>query len=155
MKAEEPAPEVPGALPNKVVPGQRSGVWHRISAERGYLRAELYNRQTVGETKQFLDAVVAAAIEQRLPVVLIRVRNSVPIFTIERYGLSEYLDRAFKSKYKIGLAGDTVELHLAHQYIATIARMRGVKLRAFADEAAAIAWLRSGDAATAAPGRAE
>ena len=144
-----------GAIPNRGLVSQRSAVWHRISAEPGYLRSELFNRQTVDETRKFLDAVVAAAIEHRLPLVLIRVRNSVPIFTIERYGLSEYLEFAFKSKYRIALVGDTVELRIAHQYVATIARMRGVKLRAFADEAAAIAWLRAGEASGAAAGRAK
>ena len=73
-------------------------------------------------------------------------RNSIPIFTVERYGFSRYLDLAFESKYRIALVGDTLELRLAHQYIATLARMRGVKLRAFADEAAAIHWLRAGAA---------
>ena len=119
--------------------------WHRISAEPGYLRSELYNRQTVEETRKFLDTVLAAAVEHGLGHVLICVRNSVPIFTIERYGFSSYLDLAFKSHYKIALVGDTLELRIAHQYIATIARMRGVKLRAFPEESAAIAWVTSGE----------
>src|SRR5215831_10716303 len=134
-----------GAIPNRAL-ATRSGAWQRICADSGYLRCELFNRQTLEETRTFLDAVVAAAAEHRLPLILIRVRNSVPIFTIERSGFSEYLERTFKSKYRVALVGDTVELRIAHQYIATIARMRGVRLRAFADEAAAITWLRSGDA---------
>jgi len=155
MKADEEAHKARGAVPNKAIAPRRSGVWHRIGAESGYLRAELFNRQTVDETRQFLEATLAAAIEHRLPLVLIRVRNSVPIFTVERYGLSDYLELAFKSRYRIALVGDTVELRIAHQYIATMARMRGVRLRAFADEAGAIAWLRSGEAPAAAPGLAE
>jgi len=138
----------------KVAVARRGSVWHRISGESGYLRAELFNRQTVEETRDFLDAALAAAIEFRLPMVLIRVRNSVPIFTVERYGFSRYLDLAFKSKYKIALVGDSLELRIAHQYIATIARMRGVRLRAFPNEAVAIDWLTAGDAAPASPGQA-
>jgi hypothetical protein len=76
------------------------------------------------------------------------VRNSIPIFTVERYGFSVYLDLAFKSRYKIALVGDSLELRIAHQYIATMARIRGVRLRAFPEETAAIAWLRSGDASS-------
>ena len=155
MKPDERAPIAPGAIPNRALAARRSGVWHRISAESGYLRAELFSRQTIDETRKFLDAVLAAAMEHRITFVLIRVRNSVPIFTVERYGFSTYLDLAFRSKYRIALVADTVELRIAHQYIATMARMRGVKLRAFGDEAAAIAWLRSAEAPTAAPGRAE
>jgi len=136
----------------RVAVARRGSVWHRIGVESGYLRAELFNRQTVEETRKFLDAVRAAVMEHKVPLLLIRVRNSVPIFTIERYGLSEYLDLAFKGKYKIALVGDTLELRIAHQYIATIARMRGVRLRAFADERDGLAWLRSGEASAAAPG---
>ena len=144
-----------GAIPDKALAPRQSGVRHSITAESGYLRCELCNRQTAEETRKFLEAVLAGAKEHRLPLVLIRVRNSVPIFTIERYGLSDYLDHAFRSKYRIALVGDTVELRIAHQYIATIARMRGVRLRAFADEAGAVAWLLFGDAPAAASGRAE
>jgi hypothetical protein len=79
---------------------------------------------------------------------LICVRNSKPIFTVERYGFSRYLDLAFKSKYRIALVGDTLELRIAHQYIATMARLHGVNLRAFPDESAAISWLQSREAAT-------
>lgn len=149
MKVEDPAqgnkppisPRSKGGEP--VRPG---AAWHRISAEAGYLRAELFRRQTVEETKAFLEAVLAAALKHRLPEVLISVRNSKSIFTVERYGFSRYLDLAFKSKYKIALVGDAVELRIAHQYIATMARIRGVNLRAYADERAAIDWLRSGNA---------
>jgi hypothetical protein len=153
MNAEEPARGAPTSTPSRPLAARRGSVWHRICVEPGYLRSELFNRQTVEETRRFLDAVLAAALEHRLPLVLIRVRNSVPIFTVERYGFSHYLDLAFKSKYRIALVGDTLELRIAHQYIATLARMRGVKLRAFADEAAALSWLHSGDApGAAAPG---
>jgi len=85
--------------------------------EQGYLRAELFNRQTAEETKEFLETVLASALQHRLPLVLICVRNSAPIFTVERYGFSRYLDLAFESKYKIALVGDTLELRIAHQYI--------------------------------------
>jgi hypothetical protein len=135
----------------KVAVARHSSVRHRITVESGHLRAELSNRRTVEETKRFLEAVLAAAIEHRLPLVLIRVRNSIPIFTIERYGFSEYLDLAFKSKYKIALVADTPELRIAHQYIATIACMRGVNLLAFPDEADAVAWLNSPEDSSPSP----
>jgi hypothetical protein len=130
------------AAPGLVSPG---GVWHRISAEPGYIRAELFARQTVEETRKFLEAVLAEALERQCGQVLIHVRNSKPIFTVERYGFSRYLEIAFKSAHKIALMGDSWELQVAHQYVATLARMRGVNLRTFLDEAAAIEWLRSGE----------
>jgi hypothetical protein len=136
--------EAPLSLPGRAhANSPRSASWYRISPEPGYLRSELFNRQVVEETRKFLEAVLAAALEHRCPQVLICVRTSRPIFTVERYGFSRYLDLAFKSKYKIALVGDTLELRIAHQYVATMARIRGVNLQAFGDEANAIHWLTS------------
>src|ERR1700704_5164034 len=130
------------AAPPQVSHGK---VWHRISAEPGYLKAELFGRQTADETRKFLEALHAAALEHLRARILVCVRNSKPIFTVERYGISRYLDIAFKSAYKIALMGDSPELPRAHQYIAMLAVMRGVDLRTFQDEIVAIEWLKSGD----------
>jgi len=145
MSVQNPAQGAPTASQGNAAAAPRSSAWHRISVEQDYLRAELFSRKTADETRKFLEAVLASAVEHRLPLVLIRVRNSVPIFTVERYGFSRYLDLAFKSNYKIALVGDSLELRIAHQYIATMARMRGVKLRAFQDESSAINWLKAGE----------
>src|SRR5712691_3680556 len=142
-KVLTPPPTGDGAAPHQVSHGK---VWHRISAEPGYLKAELFGRQTADETRKFLEALRAAALEHRRARILVCVRNSKPIFTVERYGISRYLDIAFKSAYKIALMGDTLELRIAHQYIAMLAVMRGVDLRTFQDEIVAIEWLRSDDA---------
>jgi len=123
----------------------RSVAWHRIEVEPGYIRAELFDRRTVEETRAFVEAVLATVTEHQLPQVLIIVRRSKPIFTVERYGFSHYLEVAFKSQHKIALMGDSPELRIAQEYIATLARIRGINLRTFANEAAAIAWLVSGD----------
>src|SRR5712664_2751419 len=130
------------AAPHQVSHGK---VWHRISAEPGYLRAGLFGRQTADGTRKFLEALHAAALEHRCARMLVCVRNSKPIFTVERYGISRYLDIAFKSAYKIAPMGDSPELRIAHQYIAMLAVMRGVDLRTFQNEIVAIEWLRSGD----------
>ena len=148
MNLEDPAHGAKASISPRSKSGEvpRAAAWHRIGAEPGYLRAELFNRHTIEETKTFLEAVIAAALEYRCPQVLISVRNSKPIFTVERYGFSRYLDLAFESKYKIALVGDSLELRIAHQYIATMARVRGVNLRVYAHEQAAIDWLKTADA---------
>ena len=142
-KVLTPPPAGDEAAPLHVSQGK---AWHRISAEPGYLKAELFNRQTTDETRKFLDALHAAALEHLRARILVCVRNSKPIFTVERYGISRYLDIAFKSAYKIALMGDTPELRIAHQYIAMLALMRGVDLRTVQNEIVAIEWLRSDDA---------
>jgi hypothetical protein len=141
-KVLTPPPAGGEAAPHQVSHGK---VWHRINAEPGYLKAELFGRQTADETRRFLEALHAAALEHRRARILVCVRNSKPIFTVERYGISRYLEIALNSAYKIALMGDTPELRIAHQYIAMLAVMRGVDLRTFQNESVAIEWLRSGD----------
>jgi hypothetical protein len=153
MSVQDPEQEAPSESPGgtSVVP-RRSGARHHISPAPGYLRAELFNRRTVEETRTFLEAVLAAAILHHLPQVLVYVHNSAAIFTVERYGFSRYLDYAFTSRYKIALVGDTLELRIAHQYIAAMARLRGVRLRAFPEEHSAVAWLTATEPKSCGPG---
>lgn len=128
--------------------------WHRVRVEAGYIRAELFNRQTLEETQRFLDDTVAAASEHGCSRLLICIRNSKPIFAVERYGFSRYLDIARKAGYKIALVGSNAELQIAHQYYATLARLGSVDLRAFPDEADALAWLTSPEISSPSPERA-
>jgi hypothetical protein len=125
--------------------------WHRVTAGPGYIRAELFNRQTLDETREFLDATVAAAKQHACSQLLFCICNSKPIFAVERYGFSAYLDIALKAGYKIALVGSTRELRIAHQYYATLAQLRGVNLRAFPDEADAITWLVSPEGPSPSP----
>ena len=134
-------------------PSPRGREWHRVTVESGYIRAELFNRQTLEETKSFLDDTVAATSRHGCSHVLICINNAKPIFTVERYGFSHYLEIARAGKYKIALVGSNRELRLAHQYYATLAQVRGVNLRAFSDEADALTWLMSaGDASPSTEG---
>lgn len=123
------------------VPGR--SMWHQISVESDYLRAELFGRQTALETREFLRALEAYGVERQQPRILISVRCSKPVFTVEKYGIVEYFDRASRYSAKIALLGDSDELRIAHQYIESLARQRGVNVRAFRDEAVALKWLRA------------
>src|SRR5260370_38390623 len=91
-----PPPAGGEAAPPQVSHGK---VWHRIIAEPGYLKAELFGRQTADETRRFLDALYAAALEHRRAQILVCVRNSNPIFPGERDGISRSLDTPLKSAY--------------------------------------------------------
>ena len=115
---------------------------YRITAESGYLKAELFNRRTAEETRDFLDALAAEGVKQRLRVALITVRMSDPIFSLERFGYSAFLSLAEQISDRIALMADTPELRIAQEYAAMIARWRGINVRTFRDEAAAIEWLK-------------
>jgi hypothetical protein len=116
---------------------------YRITLDRGVLRAELFARETVEETKTFFGAIVSASRETRAPCILISVRSSKPIFQLERHGLIEYFrELAVTSSRRIALLGDSTDLRLSHEYVELIARQHGLNVRSFLDETAAYQWFK-------------
>ncbi len=114
---------------------------YKITLDRGVLRAELFGRETVEETKAFFQAIVSASRDSPAPHILISVRSSKPIFQFERHGLMEYLRKlASTSSRRIALLGDSAELRLSHEYVELIARQHGLNVRSFPDETAAYRW---------------
>lgn len=116
---------------------------YRITADPDILLAELFNRETVEETQAFLQAVVRENAKRRRTSILILVRSSKPIFQVVPHRLIEYFEElAGASKHRIALVGDTKDLHMSHEYVELIARQRGLDVRSFMDEAAALQWLK-------------
>jgi len=128
-----------------MVAGQalRSTMWYQITVNPDYLKAELFDRQTPQETREFLDAVFAECTKQQRYRVLISVRSSRPIFSVEKYGLSSFIELALKHSAKIAVLADSTEVRIAHEYAVMLARLRGVNVRTFRDEAVAVEWLKS------------
>ncbi len=122
----------------------RGPMRYEIVAERQYLRADLYNRQTAEETGKFLAAVAEECIRLDCFRVLISVHASKPIFTLEKYGFSTFIELALKYSGKIAVLTDNPEMRIAHEYAVMLARLRGVNARTFRDGAAAVAWLENG-----------
>src|SRR2546428_4654455 len=80
---------------------------YTITLDRDVLRAELFGRETVEETKTFFQAIVSASRESRSPCILISVRSSKPIFQLERHGLIEYFrELAATSSRRIALRSE-------------------------------------------------
>ncbi len=116
---------------------------YKITLDRGVLRAELFSRETVEETKTFFRAIVSASRESQCPCILISVRSSKPIFQVERHGLIEYFrELAVTPSRRIALLGDSRDLQLSHEYVELIARQHGLAVRSFLDETAAYQWFR-------------
>lgn len=121
----------------------RSPMRYEIVANPRYLRADLFNRQTAEETGAFLGAVANECIRRGCNRVLISVHSSKPIFTVEKYGLSSFVELAVKYSGRIAVHTDSPEVRFAHEYAVMLARLRGLNVRTFRDEAAAIAWLEA------------
>ena len=123
--------------------GATGSVMHfTIGKGNGHLRAELYGRQTVGETQEFIRAVAKEVLKNGDTMVLVSVRNSRPIFKVDQYRIAEQFRRlADNPQYRIALLADSDELRASHEYIEVLARQQKANVRAFRDEASALDWL--------------
>ncbi len=116
---------------------------YKIAMERGFLRADLLERETAEETRRFLRAVVVESVKHGCPRVLVHVRSSKTLFTVERYGVLETFKKlASDPAHRIALVGDTVEMGMSHDYVALLARQQGITLRNFQNESQAIEWVK-------------
>lgn len=111
--------------------------------ESGFLRADLLERETAEETRRFFRAVVFESVKHRCSRVLVHVRSSKTLFTVERFGVLETFKKlASDPAHRIALLGDTVELGMSHDYVVLLARQQGITLRNFQNEAQAVEWVR-------------
>jgi hypothetical protein len=116
---------------------------YTIAMERGFLRADLLERETAEEMRRFLGAVVFESVKHGCSRVLVHVRSSKTLFTVERFGVLETFKKlASDPAHRIALLGDTVELGMSHDYVALLARQQGITLRNFKNEAEAVEWVR-------------
>jgi len=116
---------------------------YKITIEPDYLRAELFNRETMEETRAFLQIVASSAMKHARASILMSVRASNPVFTVERSGFLAYFRKlAENPDHRIALLGDSEELGISHQYVELIGRQHGVNVQSFRDEVAALKWIK-------------
>jgi len=117
---------------------------YEITVAPDYLKADLFDRETAGETREFLDAVSAEARKHERLQVLISVHNSRVIFKVEQYGILDYFKElgGLRKKYRVALAGDSEVIRISHEYIESLARQHSLNVRSFQSEQAALNWLR-------------
>lgn len=117
---------------------------YKIELAQDYLRAELFERKTPEDTQQFIQALMAKALEAGCTRMLVCVRHSRPIFKLQSYGIVEFFRRvASNPANRVALLSDSEEMRSSQQYIEMLGREQGAKVRAFRDEPAALLWLRS------------
>ena len=117
---------------------------YQMTMGGGFLRAELLERKTTEETRAFLQSVVLASVNHRCSRILVHVRLSNPLFTVERHGVLKHFKKiAADPFHRIALLGDTVELGMSHDYVSLLGRQQGINLRSFQTEGTAVEWLKS------------
>ena len=115
---------------------------YRISSEPGYLRADLFQRETVAEAGEFFAAVADIAARRNHSSILISVHSSSPLFTIERSGfLKEFEALSAAPGHRIALVADSKELNQSHEYLELLAQRHGINARHFRAEVSALEWL--------------
>lgn len=108
----------------------------------GYLKAEMVERDTPAETEEFVRALVAEIRARRADRVLVSTRRSRPVFKVEDWKLSAALDQVMGIPgLRVAFVSDTRELAMSQEYIALLARQRGLEFRVFPGEPAAAEWL--------------
>ena len=116
---------------------------YEISVQREFLRAELYDRQTAEETREFFERVASSAERHLRHRVLIFVHSSKAVFTIERTGFfTQFKQLSRDPLHKVALLGDTEELGISHQYVEVLGRQHRINVKNFEHETAALRWLR-------------
>lgn len=121
--------------------GRHGPMRYRITKEPRFIAADLYNRRTAGETAEFLKAIADECLKHGCYDVLVSVHQSRPIFTVEKYGFSAFVEQALKYPMRVAVTADTAETRLAIEYATMLARLRGINVRAFRDDVEAVAWL--------------
>lgn len=114
-----------------------------ITLERGYLKAELFDRQTAEEMRTALAAVAAEARKLGCSRILVSVHASRTIFKVDESGLLDcFRELAAASQCRVALTADSEELRLSHEYMASVAQGAGINVRSFPSQQAALGWLR-------------
>jgi hypothetical protein len=116
---------------------------YKITVEKNFLRAELFDRETMEDTTAFLDVVTRESRIHGRSSILIYVHSSTPIFHVEHHGFIDCFKEIAKTPaHRIALLADTKDLQISNEYIELRARQYGLNVRNFRDEAAALEWLR-------------
>jgi hypothetical protein len=123
---------------------------YRITSETDFLKADLFNRETVDEAREFFGAVAESAVRRRCYSVLISEHASSALFTVDRSGFfKEFTSFAGDPEFRIALVADSEELGYSHQYLELVGQQHGINVRHFLTEPAALEWLRPGNLARA------
>ena len=117
---------------------------YRITLEPDFLRAELFDRETIAEVKSFLRAVAKACEKNRRACILLRIHDMTPIYQDDLYEMIRYVGTlTLPPSWKIALLGDTTDFRGTHESVEAVAGRLRLNLWVFQDEAQALLWFRN------------
>ena len=113
----------------------------RIARDSGYLRVDLSGRESAADMREAIARMLEECRRQETSSVLITTRASRPLFRVEEFGLSAFLDE-MTAACRVAMVAENADLRASDEYIATMARQKRIAVRTFPDEASAARWLR-------------
>ncbi len=117
---------------------------YKINLDAGYLRAQLHNRGTVEEMQMFLDTVARTGKVLACGRFLISVDASIPMSMLEQSAfLAQLNELGVRPAHKVAVLGHAQHPGTADDCVEAFARQPGMNVRGFADEAAALQWVRN------------
>ena len=118
---------------------------YTIVAGPRYIKAEMVERDSAEETKEFVHAILETLRKHTPPRVLISIRSSHPVYQVDTWNLNAALDQLVGLKgLRVAFIADSKELTRSQEYIALLARQRGLDFRPFPAEKEAAEWLTEG-----------
>lgn len=115
---------------------------HFVTPGPRYVKAVMVGRDTPAETRRFVEAQLAALRDTGQRRLLVSVESSRPMFRMRESNLEALLEEMARLEgLKVALTSDDPEVGVAHEYVEFLARQRGLELRAFRSEPAALDWL--------------
>lgn len=124
----------------------------KVARADGYLRVELTGREGPEDMHTAITRMLDECQRNELPTVLIVTRQSRPLFKLEDFSLSFFLDRMTPA-CRVAMVAENPDLRASDEYIAAAARLKKLAVETFADEATGVRWLRSGAATPSSPRR--
>ncbi len=113
----------------------------RIARDSGYLRVDLAGRESAADMREAIARMLEECRSQGTSSVLICTRASRPLFRVEEFGLSAFLDE-MTGACRVAMVAENADLRASDEYIATMARQKRIAVRTFTDQASAVRWLR-------------
>ncbi len=114
-----------------------------LTLEAEFLKAELFERESLDDARAFLHSVFWASVQHLRANVLIDVRSEKPLFSSQDDEIFPFVRRlAWYRTNRIALIGNVQATELPNAEVESHAGDRGIRLRSFTDEASALKWFR-------------
>jgi hypothetical protein len=134
-------------MADSCISGVTPGMKYEITSESGYVRVEVFERQSNREAEEFLRDIVAAnrKFDHHRILINFHVRDASPMPVVAYYELVKLVEKNSGSGGRIALVGDTGDVRQLNEFAQATAQIQGLRIRAFTDGSTARIWVLRDD----------